>query len=29
MEQLEQNARAADWALTQAELDEVDRITAG
>jgi len=29
MEQLEENARAAGWALTQAELEEVNKITAG
>ena len=29
VEQLEQNARSVDWALTAAELAEIDRITAG
>jgi aryl-alcohol dehydrogenase-like predicted oxidoreductase len=28
IEQLEQNARAADWVLSGEELDEIDRITA-
>lgn len=28
-EQVEQNARAAGWALTQAELAEIDRLTLG
>ncbi|HVH81874.1 MAG TPA: aldo/keto reductase, partial [Stellaceae bacterium] len=27
-EQLEENVRAADWALTREELDEIDRLTA-
>lgn len=29
LDQVEQNARAADWALTADELREVDRISAG
>ena len=28
IEQLEQNAMAADWVLSGEELDEIDRITA-
>ena len=27
-EQVEQNVRAADWALTEAEMQEIDRLTA-
>ncbi|MBV8091438.1 MAG: aldo/keto reductase, partial [Alphaproteobacteria bacterium] len=27
-EQVEQNARAAGWALTEAEMQEIDRLTA-
>jgi aryl-alcohol dehydrogenase-like predicted oxidoreductase len=28
-EQLEENVRAVDWALTTEEMDEIDRLTAG
>ena len=28
-EQLEENVRAVEWALTQADLQEIDRLTAG
>ena len=28
-EQVEQNVRAAGWALTEAEMQEIDRLTAG
>jgi aryl-alcohol dehydrogenase-like predicted oxidoreductase len=29
LEQVEQNVRAAGWALTEAEMQEIDRLTAG
>jgi aryl-alcohol dehydrogenase-like predicted oxidoreductase len=28
-EQVEQNARAAGWALTEADMQEIDRLAAG